>query len=322
MRVFKEDCAICLVEKANLRCMRCGYKNCLPCYEKYLATHTGHIITSPRCLHCNEDRLPRYAHDLLEPSINQQIKNKTQVFRDHYKPLAEVEKKLEDLEAQTSLYQKEKKKINGESNDEMDNETADFFNQHCKQCPRCQARIIRVEGCSDMFCVRCLTPFDWNTLNRFVEIRENPDSTEVINKYRHFNQTIPKVPGVLDLEAAAYIFKECFRIDQRLAALRYDVHNNSVKDRTAKCHVQYLNKKVNEEEYLETLKDIEVEYHRRKKEEQILQNAIDQVLALPWPEMQIYIDSSRKLRDIVAEMNTNLQDTNAPIIDFGRYTFL
>lgn len=44
-----------------------------------------------------------------------------------------------------------------------DIETADLIRKDSKPCPNCGVFITRSEGCSQMFCISCQTPFDWNT---------------------------------------------------------------------------------------------------------------------------------------------------------------
>lgn len=41
--------------------------------------------------------------------------------------------------------------------------TAQLIAKDTKMCPKCGEGIYRTEGCSQMFCTSCKTPFDWNT---------------------------------------------------------------------------------------------------------------------------------------------------------------
>lgn len=56
--------------------------------------------------------------------------------------------------------------------------TANELKRSTKGCPKCGIRIFRTEGCSQMFCTACNTPFDWNT-GRVIEGRvHNPHAFE------------------------------------------------------------------------------------------------------------------------------------------------
>jgi hypothetical protein len=46
---------------------------------------------------------------------------------------------------------------------EEDLATAKLIAKDTKMCPKCGEGIFRTEGCSQMFCTSCKTPFDWNT---------------------------------------------------------------------------------------------------------------------------------------------------------------
>ena len=44
-----------------------------------------------------------------------------------------------------------------------DVDTADLIRKDCKPCPKCGEFIEKSMGCSQMFCISCQTPWDWNT---------------------------------------------------------------------------------------------------------------------------------------------------------------
>ncbi len=44
-----------------------------------------------------------------------------------------------------------------------DIETQRYITENSKPCPRCLVPIQRASGCSQMYCINCMTVFDYNT---------------------------------------------------------------------------------------------------------------------------------------------------------------
>ncbi len=42
-------------------------------------------------------------------------------------------------------------------------ESIQELRKDCKQCPQCTIWISKIDGCNQMFCTECITPFDWTT---------------------------------------------------------------------------------------------------------------------------------------------------------------
>lgn len=61
--------------------------------------------------------------------------------------------------------------------------TVQRMKKECRPCPECGVSIFRVEGCSQMFCTACNTPFDWNTGKKIINgALHNPHYFEFLRK--------------------------------------------------------------------------------------------------------------------------------------------
>lgn len=59
-----------------------------------------------------------------------------------------------------------------------------MIKSECKPCPSCKALIYKIDGCNDMFCVVCKTPFSWRTGKSISGRFHNPHHAEWIASMR------------------------------------------------------------------------------------------------------------------------------------------
>jgi hypothetical protein len=57
---------------------------------------------------------------------------------------------------------------------EDDRKTVQLLTTNTKQCPKCAIPIFKIEGCNQMFCSECHTPFDWTTGRIINGVIHNP----------------------------------------------------------------------------------------------------------------------------------------------------
>jgi len=73
-----------------------------------------------------------------------------------------------------------------------DVETADLLRKDSKPCPNCGVFITKSEGCQQMFCVSCQTPFDWGTGKVITSgVIHNPHYFEWLRRNGHTNTRNP-----------------------------------------------------------------------------------------------------------------------------------
>ena len=122
-----------------------------------------------------------------------------------------------------------------------------------RQCPGCQNRIYRIEGCSQMWCTGCHTAFDWNTGKKVIGERlHNPHWVEY---QRTIHGEAPRAPGDVvcggvigwrDFESK--ILRKCIQVPnvefdiKRTIRAIYDVVDNVTRNmlRTTREKVQTL----------------------------------------------------------------------------------
>jgi hypothetical protein len=71
-------------------------------------------------------------------------------------------------------------------------ETIKLLQRDSKRCPKCPAIIFKIDGCSQMFCVKCHAVFNWNTGKIETGRVHNP---EYYKWLRDHDMEIPREPG-------------------------------------------------------------------------------------------------------------------------------
>lgn len=72
--------------------------------------------------------------------------------------------------------------------------TVQKLKKECRPCPDCGTQIFKIEGCDQMFCTHCNTPFSWTSGKRITTgALHNPHYFEYIRKLG--NGDMPRTPG-------------------------------------------------------------------------------------------------------------------------------
>lgn len=75
-----------------------------------------------------------------------------------------------------------------------DVETAKMVLAETKPCPKCSTRIFKIQGCDQMFCTQCNTPFSWNTGEIVTGVIHNPHYYEMMRQTGFVQRNAGDVP--------------------------------------------------------------------------------------------------------------------------------
>lgn len=164
-----------------------------------------------------------------------------------------------------------------------DVETAKLIAKDTKPCPKCGEGIFKTEGCSQMFCTSCKTPFDWNTMKIISSgVIHNPH-------YFAFMREMGSNPGraVGDMLCGGMPDMRAFRIKNKTIEknfadiFRHVNHTVDVEARAFNAHVEEANNLELRVKYLlkqTTKSDIEnvlVAHEKKRERHRVIRQVLD-----------------------------------------------
>lgn len=114
---------------------------------------------------------------------------------------------------------------------ESDVQTAELVLKTSKPCPKCAARIHKIEGCDQMWCTQCNTPFSWRTGEAIVGgVIHNPHYYEWLRKHRNNaqNLVLNNCEGMPDAVHINRHIDIVFRTDRSFIRFIIEVHRKCV----------------------------------------------------------------------------------------------
>jgi hypothetical protein len=170
----------------------------------------------------------------------------------------------------------------------------ELLNKDTKPCPECGTMIFRISGCSQMFCVECHCAWNWNTGLVEKGVVHNPHYYEFIrnggNMHRNHGDipcgglpelytlrnefTIAKTNGIIthQQEQILYNFHNCITHVQHYEIRVVEEHT---EESTRKLRVDYMMRKISENEFKKTLQQIEKDNNKKRDFNNIYQMFVD-----------------------------------------------
>ncbi len=157
--------------------------------------------------------------------------------------------------------------------------TVQRLKKECRGCPECGANIFKIEGCDQMYCTACNTPFSWTTGKKIVNgAIHNPHYFEYLRKTN--GGAMPRNPG--DIPCIANLpnawqwerevtrkfnitgHKQCMDLYQALNVITHIQHveiphaTNRAQDTDhTDVNVKYLKKEIDQTRWKQTLQQRE-----------------------------------------------------------------
>jgi hypothetical protein len=100
-------------------------------------------------------------------------------------------------------------------------ETAKLIRQDSKPCPKCHSLIFKINGCDQMFCTKCHTPFSWKSGTIYTSNIHNPHYYEWL-RTQNGEEEIPRNPN--DIQCGRYLDSDYLRKLRKL--LSYSKSHN------------------------------------------------------------------------------------------------
>jgi hypothetical protein len=128
------------------------------------------------------------------------------------------------------------------NNDDL--ETAKILKKDSKPCPKCGIIIFKIDGCDQMFCTQCHTPFSWRTGD--IELTRNIHNPHYFEYIRTHGGVLPRNP--LDVQCAMVLDGNfVLRFDSLLVYIsrNYFVSDdNTIKIMNICRHVSHLDNEI------------------------------------------------------------------------------
>lgn len=176
-------------------------------------------------------------------------------------------------------------------------ESAKLINKETKPCPSCGTRIFKIEGCDQMFCTSCQTPFSWRTGKKVVSgVIHNPHYYEWMRQQN--NGQVPRQPGDVPCGGLPSIYtisnllrkfrlnnnnpdiEKLYSIHRATSHIQYTEipryeHVEQTQNTHSDLRVKYMLKEISEDSWKSTLQKREKKNSKNLEISQILQMFID-----------------------------------------------
>lgn len=222
--------------------------------------------------------------------------------------------------------------------DESAVETATMIKNETKPCPKCSQRILKIEGCDQMWCTECNTPFSWKSGHIINGVIHNPHYFEWLQKQGDTPRThgdIPcgGIPEFIHLRGNTRITKESkqglgFMLQFATHLYEYEMPRPIDPDNNKQLRIKYILKQINEETWKKQLA-LKIKQQKKAQHHRQLMEMLFQVILDILRRGNEIIDTKTGYNDMIKNMRdeyneiikyiNNLKKKRAMILKQGDY---
>jgi hypothetical protein len=205
------------------------------------------------------------------------------------------------------------------NNDDL--ETAKMLKKDSKPCPKCGIIIFKIDGCDQMYCTQCHTPFSWRTGD--IEIGRNIHNPHYFEYMRNHGGGLPRNP--LDIQCArildgnflsrfnsllVYVSTNYFKADdvttkiilicRHISHLDAEIiyHRQNIdlnENKKQQYRIRYLKNEITEEDFKKIIQINEKKYQKQQE----LMNLFVMVRDTGTEILYLYADKLNKIEQVL-----------------------
>jgi len=192
-------------------------------------------------------------------------------------------------------------KEHGHECKEEDLSTVRLIRKDTKPCPKCSARISKIDGCDQMWCVECKTAFSWKSGNIVNGTIHNPHYYEYLRKEKGFvpraDNPCGEIPGLHDLRnllrkiPQEYIKTSLFQFHRFLEDLQWRVRRvNHYDAELVKNRIHYLLDRIDQKKFTQKA----FMYYQRSLRFQHISGLLQMLSQVLLDQLSLMLDVLRK----------------------------
>lgn len=205
---------------------------------------------------------------------------------------------------------------------EDDINTVKMLLSNTKNCPSCKALIYKIDGCDQMYCTNCHTPFSWRTGEVIFGKIHNPHYYEYMrqrgNQQREIGDIpcggIPSMYTIMKKYGTASQLGELHRLCTHIEFVEVPYYNTNIVENNRDLRISYLNGDITLEVFKHNLQKREKAMNKKRE----ISTVLNTFLVVASDILQRAITNDIKEQDVIDEFLAIRKYTNNIMKDVSK----